>query len=259
MRQTIHQLTVRNGKVVQTAPAPMVCGSVGADAVSIDLDEGWEGLAIDVVFETTGRSLRVAWDGESDVTVPWEVLQEPGRVRVGLVGLDGGNRRLTARMNCSMEVVAGSATGGELPGDPTQTAYDAAVARAEKAADRAQEAADAADTAAGGAAKVDAKLEGTVLTVTGRDGTETSADLQGEKGDQGAQGEKGEQGERGEKGDRGDKGDQGEKGDKGDRGDDATVTAGTGVTVADGVVSLDDAHVDALIDAKLGEVEDGSY
>ena len=191
MRQTIHQLTVRNGKVVQTAPVPMVCGSVGADAVSIDLDEGWEGLAIDVVFETTGRSLRVAWDGKSDVTVPWEVLQEPGRVRVGLVGLDGNDRRLTARMNCSMEVVAGSAMGGELPGDPTQTSYDAAIARAEKAADRAQEAADAADTTAGEAAKVDAKLDGTVLTVTSRDGIETSADLQGEKGDQGIQGERG--------------------------------------------------------------------
>lgn len=85
----------------------------------------------------------------------------------------------------------------------------------------------------------------------GADGAQGEQGIQGIQGLQGPKGDKGDDGEQGPKGDQGiqgiqgvpgEQGDQGPKGDKGDQGDpgsDATVTAGSGITVIGGVVSAD--------------------
>lgn len=60
------------------------------------------------------------------------------------------------------------------------------------------------ETATEGAEKVNAALNGTVLTVTNRDGEKTAQDVRGPKGDTGSTGPQGERGVQGEKGDKGD-------------------------------------------------------
>ena len=107
---------------------------------------------------------------------------------------------------------------------------------------------------------------GTVLTVTSASGT-SSADLKGEKGD---------------KGDTGEPGAKGDKGDKGDPGDSASITVDSALsdtstnpvqnkviyayfqqalealgTLQDSIPTESD--INALIDAKLGVIENGSY
>lgn len=114
-------------------------------------------------------------------------------------------------------------------GDYAKTQGDYAKAQG----DYAKTQGDAAKTAVTEAERVNVTLSGTTLTVTDRNGQQTSVNTKGEKGDQGIQGIQGEKGEKGEKGDqgiqgvkgdqgvqglKGDKGDKGEKGDKGDQG-----------------------------------------
>lgn len=60
-----------------------------------------------------------------------------------------------------------------------------AIDECEAAADSANDAAQAANTAAQGAENVDAELNGTLLTVTNRQGVSQTVDTQGEKGDTG--------------------------------------------------------------------------
>lgn len=76
-----------------------------------------------------------------------------------------------------------------------------------------------ASTATTEAERVNATLSGTTLTITNRNGQQTSVDTKGEKGDKGDQGIQGVKGDQGIQGLKGDKGDKGEKGDKGDQGD----------------------------------------
>ena len=101
---------------------------MGADAVAITLDDGWAGLDLAVVFEGAGATVRVDWDGESAITVPWETIAAPGRVRVGVIGIDGQDKKLTAYMASGLQVVKGTEEGGELPSEPTIDQYEALVA-----------------------------------------------------------------------------------------------------------------------------------
>lgn len=78
-----------------------------------------------------------------------------------------------------------------------------------------------AEKAVSGAEAVDAKLNGTIITVTSRDGKKTTADIRGPKGERGQvgpQGERGERGYTGPQGERGPVGPKGEQGMKGERG-----------------------------------------
>lgn len=59
-------------------------------------------------------------------------------------------------------------------------------------------------TAISGAENVNATLSGTTITVTNRNGQQTTANLKGDKGDKGDQGDQGLQGVKGDKGDKGD-------------------------------------------------------
>lgn len=63
---------------------------------------------------------------------------------------------------------------------------------------------NAANTAATEASRVNVTNNGTILTITGRDGQQHTVDVKGDKGDTGEQGPQGVQGPRGEKGEKGD-------------------------------------------------------
>ena len=68
------------------------------------------------------------------------------------------------------------------------------------------------EAAVAGAERVNAVLNGNVLTVTNREGQSVSVNTKGERGPQGEQGIQGEQGPQGERGPQGPQGIQGEKG-----------------------------------------------
>lgn len=84
--------------------------------------------------------------------------------------------------------------------------------------------------------------------------------IPGEKGEKGDQGEQGPQGVQGIQGPQGEIGPQGPQGETGPAG---TYTAGDNITIANGVISatggLTEEQVNALIDSKLQEVENGTY
>lgn len=84
--------------------------------------------------------------------------------------------------------------------------------------------------------------------------------IPGEKGEKGDPGEQGPQGVQGIQGPQGEIGPQGPKGETGPAG---TYIAGNNITIADGVISatggLTEEQVNALIDSKLQEVENGTY
>lgn len=67
--------------------------SVNTEAVTIRLDSSWDGLDVvvfwknSVIEEPVTRQLD---DPAQPHTIPWEVLSEIGDLRMGLVGLDGG-------------------------------------------------------------------------------------------------------------------------------------------------------------------------
>ena len=92
--------------------------------------------------------------------------------------------------------------------------------------------------AVAGAMRVNARLEGTTLTVTDRDGHSVSSNVQGP---QGAQGERGPQGEQGEQGERGPQGEQGAQGPQGPHGD-------------PGVYDISEAHASGGVLAKYADL-----
>lgn len=142
MNQVVHELCLSFGALTQKSATTIVAGSVGADAVSVALDDGWDGLELALVFEGAGSTVRVAWDGESQVTVPWEVAASVGRVRVGVVGTDDDGRKLTAYMREGLQVVKGTPAGGDAPSEATVEQYESLVADCAAATKAAVEATD---------------------------------------------------------------------------------------------------------------------
>ena len=137
MEKTRHALSVEGNAIVPQGHVPIVSGSVGADEVELALGEEWEGLTLSLVFAGSGETVRTSWDGASVVTVPWEVVQRPGRMRVGLIGRDGEDRRLTALMEVGIQVVQCCDEDGGEPSSPTVSEYQQALHDCREATDAA--------------------------------------------------------------------------------------------------------------------------
>lgn len=124
-------------------------------------------------------------DDNNECTVPWEVLQQPGKVEVSAFCGD--------LHTANIAVVPVEKTGyksGETPKDPTPDVYDQLAKMVQKAVDTANSVREDAD----------------------------AGDFDGEQGPAGPQGEPGPQGPKGDKGDTGEQGPTGPQGPKGDTG-----------------------------------------
>lgn len=138
----VHQARVRR-REVSCSPREVVQHGVNADAVSLDLDAEWEGLArVTLVMAGEAGSYALPWEG-APVPVPWELMESPGPLRLTVVGRTGADVRVvTERMALPLQVVPSGDLGGDLePGDPALDEVQQAIEDAREAAEEARDAA----------------------------------------------------------------------------------------------------------------------
>lgn len=85
------RIYVEGSKLRITEHDILVAGSVGVNFVHFEFAEDWLGKAVMAVFEaneSVSREVVVPPDGL--VEIPWEVLPEPGVLRIGVYALDEG-------------------------------------------------------------------------------------------------------------------------------------------------------------------------
>ena len=126
--------------------------SVNTEAVTIRLDSSWDGLDVvvfwknSVIEEPVTRQLD---DPAQPHTIPWEVLSEIGDLRMGLVGLDGGETvkpTIWLLYGYVVEGVDPDVGSGSQP--PTPNYLQQMVEQATAAANAAKEAKEASEEAA---------------------------------------------------------------------------------------------------------------
>ena len=144
-----HVLTVRGHSIMCCDPV-IVQHSMGHDALSLDLDDEWDGLSVVLVIAgKTGEAYEVAYTGEPAI-IPASLTEETGLLPVGVVGYgdDGKVRVLTAQANRLLRVEpSGPFEGDEPVPDPPDVLGQLLAARDEAlaAAERAEEAAETAE------------------------------------------------------------------------------------------------------------------
>lgn len=138
----VHLATVR-GRRVSVEPRTVVQHGVNADAVVLDLDDEWSGLArVTLVMSKGGLSTARTWEGEP-LAIPWDLMEEPGPLHLTVVGRTGADVRVvTERMQAPLHVVpSGDLDGTHEPGDPALDEVQQAIEDARDAASEAREAA----------------------------------------------------------------------------------------------------------------------
>lgn len=124
----VHTLRVR-GRAVECDDLTLVQGTVEADAVRLELDEEWAGLAVTVAFIADSERRTPAKNPDGTYTVPWECLAKAGSVR-GIVegrGEDGTVLK-HARMERPFRVLASDAAqDAPATGEPTKTELKASI------------------------------------------------------------------------------------------------------------------------------------
>lgn len=161
----VHDMVVR-GRRATCADLALVQGTKGADVVRLDLDAEWDGCDVSVAFFGAGETVRPARREDGTWPVPWEVLKEPGCVRVSVEGVRGGDVVRHASMERPFRCVAADIAPARGPFDPTESEWRALAAQAEKSAKAADDAAckavaavDSANAAEGKRAAAEASRE----------------------------------------------------------------------------------------------------
>lgn len=140
----VHTLVVRDHKISCCDPA-FVQHGMGHDAISLDLDAEWSGLAIRLVLGSGDFAAELLYEG-GECEVPASLLEDVGWLPVSVVGYgDDGTARVTTRACDHLLKVVPS---GQVDGsEPIPDAPDL-LGQLVEAADGANEAAEAAREAA---------------------------------------------------------------------------------------------------------------
>lgn len=141
----IHALSVKRHRVT-CSDSTIIQHSMGHDAITLDLDDEWDGLSVALVIAgQSGDTYEVAYTGEPAI-IPASLTEETGWLPVGVVGYgdDGKVRVLTAQASRLLRVEpSGPFDGGEPEPDPPDImgqlldARDAALQAAQAAEDAA--------------------------------------------------------------------------------------------------------------------------
>ncbi len=95
---------------------PLVSRSVGEVTCTVTLDDSWAGYTVTLVFAADKVQKSALVPSNGVLTVPWEVLDRPGCLRISAVGHAPGKRRPTAIMQQPLVIVAN----GKIEGGPPQ-------------------------------------------------------------------------------------------------------------------------------------------
>lgn len=95
----IIDLSVSKQVISRSGDIALVAGEVGVHAVRVTYDDAWSAAASHVLC-FSGPSGHVAvMDNGGETPVPWEVVQEPGMLDIGVVGYDNaGQMVITTRV-----------------------------------------------------------------------------------------------------------------------------------------------------------------
>ena len=116
--------------------------SVETVTAHFDFDAEWDGYTKTAVF-ASGDTKRVLLDRSNQCIVPWEVLTQPGRLQIGVVGMDGG--KILPSVKATVYINKGIYTDGTAPSEPTPTEYAQLISLSENAKAIAQSVRDDAD------------------------------------------------------------------------------------------------------------------
>ena len=162
----VHTLTVRNHRISCGSPV-LVQHGMGHDAIALDLDAEWDGLAARIVLGPCADAYDVLYEG-GPVVVPAATLAEAGWLPVSVVGYgsDGTVRVTTERCDHLLRVVESGCVDGSVPPEDQPDllgqlveAAESAESAADAATKAAAEATGAAASATEAAGKVDAAVE----------------------------------------------------------------------------------------------------
>lgn len=127
-------------------------GTVKAETVSLQLDKSWEGLTVFSHWRNLGTGVEkriLLEDPAHPCSIPWEVLADLGELRMGLVGMDGGETvKPTIWLTYGYVVDGVDPDAGEDPQQPTPSWQQQMVEQATQASQAAQEAQEYAKQAA---------------------------------------------------------------------------------------------------------------
>lgn len=137
------------GQWIKTGGIVLVSSSVNIYSCSFVFSDDWNGYTKTAVFclnDGTNFEVPILQD---TCNIPWEALQEPGNLRIGVYGIMGscenGQRYPTVWTN-DIRVARGTPSGETNP--PTPSAYEQFVQQVEDASNQAVEAAQEAKDAA---------------------------------------------------------------------------------------------------------------
>jgi hypothetical protein len=124
---------------------PLVAGSVGEYLAEFSFSEAWAGYSRTAVFKAKNGVAKEVVLYEGEIEIPWEVLEEPGHIQIGVYGIESGRNRPTLWSEMIPVYTGTEQADPSTPHDttPWQDAVEfmgEAVERAEAAAKRAEEA-----------------------------------------------------------------------------------------------------------------------
>lgn len=171
-----------------------------------EFSEEYSNLTKEAVFSTCSTTVKTAILNNQCI-IPFEVLQEPGNVLIGVFGYDTEDDELILRYSPKpvyFNVVNGSFKEGNDPDLPAPTEWELVLEQINEAIEKTNNL----------NITVEKTDHITTITLTKKDGTTKSVEiLDGEQGPQGPQGPQGEQGPQGPQGIQGPEGPQGPQGE----------------------------------------------
>lgn len=118
------------GQILTVVPdSPLISRSVGEVTCAVTLDDSWAGYTVTLVFAADKVQKSALVPGSGVLTVPWEVLDCPGYLRISAVGHAPGKRRPTAHMRQPLVVAANGRIDGGPPGEYTPALWEQVMAK----------------------------------------------------------------------------------------------------------------------------------
>lgn len=144
-------IIVKNSRFISHSPVNIPKGTVKAELVDLQLDKSWDGMSVFIHWHNLGTNVEkrlLLKDPPQQNEIPWEVLNDLGELRMGLVGMDGETTvKPTIWLTFGRVVEGPDADGGEDTRPPTPGWAQQMVEQATAAAEAAKAAQEAAEQA----------------------------------------------------------------------------------------------------------------
>lgn len=182
----VHTLTVRRHHITCDSPV-LVQHGMGHDAIALDLDAEWDGLAVRLVLGPCGSAYDALYE-DAPVVVPAATLAEAGWLPVSVVGYgeDGTVRVTTERCDHLLRVVESGCVDGSVPPEDAPDLLGQLVEAADRATEAAGEADKAAESASAAASAATSAADAATKAADRADSSADAADKAAENANQAA-------------------------------------------------------------------------